>query len=126
MSQLLTSTAGQQRRTRRFARKEVNVDAEFSPVNIKLNAPHNLGTIHGSIKNLSPAGIYAELPVLYRVGTRFQARIQINGTNYSFYAIVWRVDLKHDVNKPTVYGHGMKITTASDDTVSAIMNYLAN
>ena len=86
--------------------------------------PHNIGTIHGLVKNLSPAGLFVELPVLYRVGSRFQVRLVLNNKHITFYGIVWRVDISQDSDKPTQYGHGMKITTASEDTLTAIVNFI--
>jgi hypothetical protein len=112
------------RRARRYARREVSLDAEFSPVNIRLNVPYNVNTVHGLIKNMSAAGMFVELPVLYRVGTRFQIRFELDGKILAFYAIVWRIDLRQELEKPSVFGHGMKITTASDDTLLAINNYI--
>ncbi len=121
------SAAVLHRRSRRFPRKCVNLDAEFSPVNIRLNVPHNINTITGLIKNISPAGLFAELPLLYRVGTRFQVRVSMSGVTETFYVIVWRVDLQQDnEEKGAGYGHGMKITKASEETLHTIIDYIAN
>jgi hypothetical protein len=114
-----------QRRTRRFARRTVNIGADFSPVNIRLNVPHNIGTVRGIVKNLSPAGLFVELPVLYRVGSRFQVRLELNDKLYTFYGIVWRVEAGQDASTPDSFGHGMKITTASDETLSAIVAFMS-
>jgi hypothetical protein len=111
-------------RSRRFPRRVVSINAEFSPVNIKLNVPHNIGTINGLVKNLSPSGIFVELPVLYRVGSRFQIRLEIQDKTYAFYVIVWRVEVGQSTENSMFYGHGMKITTASEDTLAAIVSYI--
>ena len=124
MTRITTEPLVTQRRSRRFVRKEVNLDAEFSPINIKLNVAQNIGTVHGLIRNMSSAGLFAELPVLYRVGTRFQVRFRLEERILAFYAIVWRVDLRQEIEKPAVYGHGLKITTASEETLHEITSFV--
>jgi hypothetical protein len=89
-----------------------------------LNVPQNINTVQGLVRNLSSAGLFAELPVLYRVGTRFHVRFRLDNFDVAFYAIVWRIDLRQELEKPTVYGHGMKITTASEHTLHEIVNYI--
>lgn len=111
---------------RRHDRKTVNLAAQFSPVDIKENIPTNLSTIDGFIRNLSPAGMFVHLPMLYRVGTRFQVRIPLDGTLLTFYSIVWRVDLPSEAAKSKTYGHGMKVTTASDETMTMLYDFVYN
>ena len=118
------STAAVQRPSRRFNRRLVDVESDFSPVNIQSNVPQNIRTISGRIRNVSPAGLFAELDSKYDPETRFQVRVPINNKLYTLYAIVWRVDSSRSEEEPPVFGHGMKITTASDDTLNALIDFV--
>jgi hypothetical protein len=128
MSREYSSNAGvvpiSKRYERRHNRKPVDLAAQFSPVDIKSNVPTNISTIDGLIRNMSAAGLFVKLPMLYRVGTRFQVRIPIDGQLLTFYAIVWRVDLPPEGEKSTAIGHGMKVTTASDFTLDKLTSFI--
>ncbi len=118
------SGAAAQRPSRRFNRRLVDLEADFSPVNIQSNVPQNIRTISGRIRNVSPAGMFAELDSPYEIGTRFQVRVPINGGLRTLYVIVWRVDHSRGEQEPPVFGHGMKITTAGEDTLNALIDFV--
>lgn len=122
--QLPLHDAPTQRLNRRFNRRVVDLECDFLPISFEFNSTQNVGIVSAHILNISSAGIYAELECEYAVGTRFQIRIPLYGTLRTFYGIVWRIDPSRSKEFPSMYGHGMKITTADQDTLSALNEFV--
>jgi hypothetical protein len=70
--------------------------------------------------------MFVHLPMLYKVGTRFQVRVPLDGELLTFYAIIWRVDLPSETSQAKTFGHGLKVTTAADDTLAKLFDFVYN
>lgn len=107
---------------RRFRRVSQNLAVElrfYAGGIIKGDTP----PIKGIVTDMGAAGIHVLLGTAYYAGTRFQARLTLDGTPIVFYGTVKHV--RWFCGTPGLqYGHGIQITEIEENTLYKIVDYV--
>lgn len=108
---------------RAYKRVPVSLEAELRPIGGPESTEPGPKMI-GKVTTLSPIGLSVKLSDTYRLGARFRVRLDLDGQMITFYASVRRVYPTTEF-AAAMHGHGLQIIAADEETIHAIMRYVA-
>ncbi|HEX5324291.1 MAG TPA: PilZ domain-containing protein [Capsulimonadaceae bacterium] len=113
------------REKRQYKRVAVSLEAELRPINSSPLASTEQGAkLIAKVTNLSPIGLSVKLADTYRIGSRFLVRLELDSRMIAFFASVRRVYPTTEF-AAAMHGHGLQIIAADEETIHAIMRYVA-